>query len=152
MSPQSVLDAVLRLVQTVSDITVALNRFLPARGEPEQHCRKLIEEILTLGGATNSMKTLLEDNIQRDGPDEYKERVSKLEEIWVPDGSMTECTQRMDNILAELNKAIKDNAQLEPEKKIPWPLERDATIVHIERMQVYKKAITSAIYANYNDM
>ncbi|KIJ16375.1 hypothetical protein PAXINDRAFT_168510 [Paxillus involutus ATCC 200175] len=98
------------------------------------------------------MKTLLEDNIQRDGPDEYKERVSKLEEIWVPDGSMTECTQRMDNILAELNKAIKDNAQLEPEKKIPWPLERDATIVHIERMQVYKKAITSAIYANYNDM
>ncbi|KAF9224833.1 hypothetical protein BS17DRAFT_879644 [Gyrodon lividus] len=109
-SPQNVLDAVLQFAQTL---------------------RKLREEFLSLarGGVTNTAKGFLEEHNKHEGPEEYTERLKRLEEIWAPDGPMTQCSQRMDNVLAILDRAIKDNTQPESDKKPLGRLEGLAAVV-----------------------
>ncbi|KAF9219531.1 hypothetical protein BS17DRAFT_789189 [Gyrodon lividus] len=147
-SPPNVMEAATRLAQTVSKTTIAFYQFLPSPlGDLRECRRKLFEEFLTVGGVTDTVKALIEDNNKRKGSEEYIERTRRLEEIWGPDGPMTQCNQRMDNVFADLSRALRDNAQ--SPKKPPWPLQQAAMADEIERIQVYKRAITTAIHADF---
>lgn len=138
---------VLQLIQTVAKATIAFYQFLPLEGDLEACRRKLLEELITLGGVTNTIKALVDDGNKRQDSEDHVERMKNIETLWVPDGLVSKCNERMDSLLADFNKALKENP--DTDKKAPWPMQEAAMKDEIENLQQYKKVITAALYADF---
>ncbi|KAF9238975.1 hypothetical protein BU15DRAFT_74942 [Melanogaster broomeanus] len=113
--PQDLLDAVLRLAQTASKTT------------------SYLQSILAFRRSRRTFSTT--PSVQGFDPEEYAERLKKLQEIWVADGPMIQCNQRMDAVFDLLNDASG----------------KDRMAEEIKEIQVYKKAVTTALYSDFRE-
>ncbi|KIK93867.1 hypothetical protein PAXRUDRAFT_785769 [Paxillus rubicundulus Ve08.2h10] len=144
-SPPNVKGAVIRLTNGVKD---CFYKLFPSGRETWL----TVTKVPHLEWRLRCCRALIEDNDKGklEGSEEYIERTRILEEIWAPDGPMAECNHRMDRVFADLEKTLMGNAQ--SNKKPPWPLQQASMAEEIERIQVYKKAITAAVHADFCEL
>lgn len=134
----------------LSRTIICFYQFLASDSASEAPRRTLLDEYITVGGAANSTKILLDSSDERKA-EGYLERRKKIESLWVPEGPLAQFALRMEGIYKLMAKAIEDYKRFAtPTQRrgdFPIPLER--LNEEIGFIKEYKRAVADALYDDF---
>lgn len=134
----------------LSRTIVCFYQFLASDSESEGPRRRLLDEYITVGGAANSTKILLDTSDERKA-EGYPERRKKIESLWVPDGPLAQFASHMENAYNIMSKAIEDHKKVATptQRRGPFPLSLEMLNEEIRLIQEYKQAAADTLYDDF---
>lgn len=134
----------------LSRTIICFYQFLASDIESEGPRRRLLDEYITVGGAANSTKILLDSSDERKA-EGYLERRKKIVSLWVPEGALALFASRMDGAYRIMSKAIDDHKRIATpiQRRGPFPLSLERLNEEIEFIQQYKRITADTLYDDF---
>lgn len=139
-----------RFSSLLSRTIICFYQFLASDSESEGPRRRLLDEYITVGGAANSTKILLDTSDERKA-EGYLERRKKIEGLWVPEGPLAQFASHMENACSIMSKAIEDHKKVATpsRRRGPFPLPLEMLNEEIRLIQEYKQATADTLYDDF---
>ncbi|KAG9313778.1 hypothetical protein JVU11DRAFT_6138 [Chiua virens] len=134
----------------LSRTIICFYQFLASDKESEGPRRRLLDEYITVGGAANSTKILLDTNDERKA-EGYLERRKKIESLWVPEGPLAMFAARMQSASDIMHKTIEDHKKIATynNRRDAFPLSLERLNEEIRYIHEYKKLAADALYEDF---
>jgi len=139
-----------RFSSLLSRTIICFNQFLASDSESEGPRRRLLDEYITVGGAANSTKILLDTSDERKA-EGYLERRKKIESLWVPEGPLAQFASHMENAYNIMSEAIEEHRKVATptQRRGPFPLPLETLNEEIRLIQEYKQATAGTLYDDF---
>ena len=139
-----------RFSSLLSRTIICFYQFLASDSESEGPRRRLLDEYITVGGAANSTKILLDTSDERKA-EGYLERRKKIEGLWVPEGPLAQFASHMENACGIMSQAIEDHKKVATpsRRRGPFPLPLEMLNEEIRLIQEYKQATADTLYDDF---
>ncbi|KAH0831130.1 hypothetical protein J3R83DRAFT_13697 [Lanmaoa asiatica] len=134
----------------LSRTIICFYQFLASDSKSEGPRRRLLDEYITVGGAANSTKILLDTSDERKA-EGYLERRKKIESLWVPEGPLAQFSSHMENAYNIMSNAIEYHRKVATptQRRGPFPLPLEMLNEEICLIQEYKQATADALYDDF---
>lgn len=134
----------------LSRTIICFYQFLASDSESEGPRRRLLDEYITVGGAANSTKILLDTSDERKA-EGYLERRKRIESLWVQEGPLAQFASHMENAYNIMSNAIEEHKKVATptRRRGPFPLSLEMLNEEIRLIQEYKKATANALYDDF---
>ncbi|KAG8216012.1 hypothetical protein J3R82DRAFT_8005 [Butyriboletus roseoflavus] len=134
----------------LSRTIICFYQFLASDSESEGPRRRLLDEYITVGGAANSTKILLDTSDERKA-EGYLERRKKIESLWFHPGPLAQFASHMENAYNIMSTAIKDHRKVATptRKRGPFPLSLEMLNEENRLIQEYKQQTADTLYDDF---
>ncbi|KAF8128750.1 hypothetical protein EV363DRAFT_1340503 [Boletus edulis] len=134
----------------LSRTIICFCQFLASDSESEGPRRRLLDEYITVGGAANSTKILLDTSDERKA-EGYLERRRKIESLWVPEGPLAQFAAHMENAYNIMSNAIEEHKKVATptRRRGPFPVSLEMLNEEIRLIQVYKQQTADVLYDDF---
>lgn len=134
----------------LSRTIICFYQFLASDVHSEGPRRRLLDEYITVVGAANSTKILLDNSDERKA-EGYLERRKKIESLWVPGGALEQFASRMEGAYRTMSKAIEDYRKVATllQRRGPFPLSLERLNEELRLIQEYKRETAEALYDDF---
>lgn len=134
----------------LSRTIICFYQFLASDSESEGPRRRLLDEYITVGGAANSTKILLDTSDERKA-EGYLERRKKIENLWTHPGPLAQFAAHMENAYNIMSTAIENHRKIATptRRRGPFPLPLEMLNEELRLIQEYKKEAADILYDDF---
>lgn len=134
----------------LSRTIICFYQFLASDSESEGPRRRLLDEYITVGGAANSTKILLDSSDERKAGG-YLERRKKIESLWSTQGPLARFAARMETAYKIMSRAIDDHRRVATplQRRGSFPLSLERLNEEIRFIQEYKQVTADALFEDF---